>query len=117
MANEQNLKPFNKGYDVRRGSKPKGSKHVSTYIQEILQDVEIEYTYNGKIVKSFPVEAIIKTALIKAINGDLKAAEMLFKYGYGPAREEVTQEKLVVVTRVHRNWAKEKGLDETKDKH
>ena len=107
MANEENLKPFNKGYDVRRGSKPKGSKHVSTYIRELLEDIEIDYTYNGKNVRGTPLEAIIKAGIIKAIKGDLRAAEMLIKYGYGPPKEEMTQEKLVVVTRVHRNWAKE----------
>jgi len=116
MANEQNLKPFKKGYDVRRGSKPKGSKHVSTYIRELLEDVEITYTFNGKNVTNFPIEAIIKSAMIKAINGDLRATELLIKYGYGPAKEEVTQEKIVVVTRAHR-YMKEKVLDDNENKH
>jgi hypothetical protein len=104
MANEQNLKPFNKGYDVRRGSKPKGSKHVSTYIRELLEDIEIDYTYNGKNVRGTPLEAIIKATIIKGIQGDLKSVEMLLKYGYGPAKEEMTHEKIVIITRAHRSW-------------
>jgi hypothetical protein len=111
MANEQNLKPFNKGFDVRRGKKPKGSKHVSTYIRELLEDIEIDYTYNGKNVRGTPIEAIIKATIIKAIQGDLKAAEILIKNGYAPIKEEAVQEKIVVVTRAHsyRNHPREDG--------
>ncbi len=102
MANEQNLKPFNKGYDVRRGSKPKGSKHVSSYIREFLEDVEIKYTLLGIEVEGTPIEAIVKGTIIKAIQGDQKAVEMLFKYGYGSEHTKQIEEKKLIIE--HRRY-------------
>ncbi len=105
MANEQNLKPFRNGYDVRRGSKPKGSRHVSSYIKEFLEGVEIKYTLMGTEVEGTPIEAIIKGTIIKAIQGDLKASEMLFKYGYGPSDHTLLEEqkKLIIIHRRYKS--------------
>ncbi len=88
MAGIDNLKPFQPGPDPRRGSKPKGSKHLSTHIQEMLNDDSFS-TYltdakdGWKEYKGAPIKAIVKTAMIKAIQGDVKAADWLAKYGYG----------------------------------
>jgi hypothetical protein len=88
MANTSNLKPFNKGYDSRRGAKPKGSKHLSTWIQELMTDDGFEATIldakNGFTnYKGAPIKAVIQVAIIKAVDNDAKAREWLAKYGYG----------------------------------
>jgi hypothetical protein len=101
MANSQNLKPFVKGFDIRRGRKPKGSKHVSTHIRSLLEDIEISYNFNGSEVKGTPIDAIIKFMMINAINGDMRAVDLLFKYGYGLPKEMESNEQIVVVTRAH----------------
>jgi len=88
VANNENLKPFKPGYDPRRGSKPKGAIHISTHIQNMLNDDEFSMWLNdpreGFVeYKGAPMKAIIKTALIKAAGGDKDAREWLAKYGYG----------------------------------
>lgn len=88
MAGISNLKPFKPGYDSRRGVKPKGAKHLSTYIKEALEDEEFEVwlTHPTKGIvefKGMPIKAIIMTAVQRAVNGDDKAREWLAKYAYG----------------------------------
>ena len=84
MANANNLKPFKKGYDPRRGYKPKGTKHLSTHIQAMLHDenftMELE---DGTLFKGAHIAAILTVAAQKAIAGDLRAIGLLAKYGYG----------------------------------
>jgi hypothetical protein len=88
MANEANLKPFNRGYDSRRGRKPRGSKHLSTWIKELLNDEKFEANIlDAKIglieYKGAPVKAVVTVAITQAINGEPKAREWLARYGYG----------------------------------
>lgn len=92
MANNpraaENLKPFTGGDDPRRGVKPKGTKHLSTWIQEMLNDESFELFLTDKregFVKweGAPVKAIVRTALIHAANGDKKWADWLANNGYG----------------------------------
>lgn len=87
MANESNLKPFKKGHDERRGSKPKGTRHISTWIQEMSQDesfqVYLQHPTKGYVeFKGAPLKAIIQTALHKAAAGDKDAREWLAKHGW-----------------------------------
>lgn len=85
MANPQNLKPFTGADDPRRmNGKPKGTKHLSTYIQEALIDPDFELKLkDGTILKEMPMKAIIKTAIAKSVSGDTRAMEWLAKHGYG----------------------------------
>lgn len=91
MANPQNLKPFNKGADPRRGSKPKGSKHLSTWIQELLNDEGFEIgmldSNRGYILyKGAPIKAIVGVAIQRALNDPkdgIKWATWLATFGYG----------------------------------
>ena len=89
MANEQNLKPFTGADDPRRGHKKKGTKHLSTIIQELANDIDwdkttlknkdelkVKYGKNG-------FKAVAYVALTKAMTGDTKAMEWLAKHGYG----------------------------------
>lgn len=70
------------------GPKP-GYKHISTWIQELLNDEEFEYTAiagtggNRLTFKGAPLKAIVGVAVHKAIGGDPKWAEWLAKHGYG----------------------------------
>lgn len=88
MANEQNLKPFKEGDDPRRGSKPKGAIHIATRIQNMLNDPEfttqlVDKDGNLHDFKGNPAEAIIKTAILKAMSGDRGWADWLSKTAYG----------------------------------
>jgi hypothetical protein len=100
--NQQNLKPFKPGFDPRRGSKPKGSKHVSTYIKELLEDDTAINSVDGKRYKGAPIKAIIQAAITKATGGDIRSAEFLVKYGYGPPVEDIEPQQLIITTRKHR---------------
>jgi hypothetical protein len=85
MANEQNLKPFTGADDPRRmNGKPKGTVHLSTHIQNMLNDPEFELKLkDGSLLKGAPIIAIIKTAVAKSVSGDTRAMEWLAKHGYG----------------------------------
>jgi hypothetical protein len=84
MANEQNLIPAKKGEVRNPKGKPKGTLHISTHIKQMLEDENFEMTLkDGTIFKGRPMQAIIKTAVIKAAEGDMRAFDMLGKYGYG----------------------------------
>lgn len=88
MANDENLKPPTHDEAVERGRKgglaKKGSKHLSTYIQEALTDENFELKLkDGSILKEMPIKAIIKTAVAKSVSGDTRAMEWLAKHGYG----------------------------------
>ena len=69
---------------ARGGRNKKGSKHLSTYIQEALTDENFELKLkDGTILKEMPIKAIIKTAVAKSVSGDTRAMEWLAKHGYG----------------------------------
>lgn len=91
MAKEDNLIPFKPGHDPRRGKKPKGAKHLSTHIQDMLNDPNFEAmildSKEGFVkYKGTPIEAIIAVAIQKALFDKEKGqqwAEWLAKHGYG----------------------------------
>jgi len=79
---------FQPGQSGNPAGKPKGAKHLSTWIQDMLNDEEFE-TYLQHPTKGYvpfkgaPIKAIVQTAQQKAVAGDDKAREWLAKYGYG----------------------------------
>lgn len=86
--NTSGLTPFQPGQSGNPAGKPKGAKHLSTRIQEMLNDDEFTANMVGSDGKSIqfkgqPMEAIVRTAMLKAMSGDKKWAEWLAKYGYG----------------------------------
>lgn len=88
MANDENLKPPTHEQAVERGRKgglaKKGSKHLSSYIQDALTDENFELKLkDGSILREMPIKAIIKTAVAKSVSGDTRAMEWLAKHGYG----------------------------------
>lgn len=75
---------FKPGQSGNPDGKPKGTKHLSTYIQEALTDENFELKLkDGTILKEMPIKAIIKTAVAKSVSGDTRAMEWLAKHGYG----------------------------------
>lgn len=94
MANEQNLIPAKKGEVRNPNGKPKGTKHISTWIQEMLNDPDFELKLkDGTILKGAPLAAIIKTAVAKAVSGDMRAFDILGKYGFGTKLDLTTNGK------------------------
>lgn len=72
------------GQSGNPAGKPKGAKHLSTHIQEMLNDPDFELKMKtGEILKGRPIEAIMKTAIAKGISGNVQWAEWLAKHGYG----------------------------------
>lgn len=64
--------------------RPKGSKNLSQHIENMLNDPDFELKLrDGSMIKGAPIGAIIKAAIVKAIAGDMRAFDMLAKYGYG----------------------------------
>jgi hypothetical protein len=87
------LKPFTGKNDPRNGRKPKGSKHLTTWIQELLEDDDFEAdlldSKQGLInFKGAPIKAIVSVVRHKAVNGDLKAVDLLMKYGWSQKIEQ-----------------------------
>lgn len=83
-----NLKPWRSGQSGNPAGRPRGSKNLSTHIRELLEDETFEARLIDpkiglKEYKGQAVTAIIQVAITKAVNGDLKAADWLAKYGYG----------------------------------
>ena len=79
---------FKPGQSGNPNGRPKGAISLSTRIQNMLNDENFE-TYlpdardGFKHFKGAPAQAIIQTAMIKAMQGDTKSADWLAKYGYG----------------------------------
>lgn len=89
------------GQSGNPAGKPKGTKHLSTYIQEALTDENFELKLkDGTILKEMPIKAIIKTAVAKSVSGDTRAMEWLAKHGYGEKLNlEVTDTRKDILSR------------------
>lgn len=75
---------FKPGQSGNPDGKPKGTVHLSTHIQNALNDENFELKLkDGSILKEMPIKAIIKTAIAKSVSGDTRAMEWLAKHGYG----------------------------------
>lgn len=86
--NMSGLKNWQPGQSGNAGRKTTGRKHISTLIQKLMMDPEFTATIKSKggtrlEFKGMPAEAIIKTAMIKAMSGDVKWAEWIAKHGWG----------------------------------
>lgn len=105
MSNPPEGKKFTSENAAEMGAKggrnKKGSKHLSTYIQEALTDPNFELKLkDGTILKEMPIKAIIKTAVAKSVSGDTRAMEWLAKHGYGEKLNlEVTDTRKDILSR------------------
>ena len=89
MANEQNLIPAKKGEIRNPNGKPKGTRHLSTIIRNIMEDIdwsktnlknkdEVQAKYGTK-----GWDALTYVAVTKAMAGDPQAMKWLAENGYG----------------------------------
>lgn len=96
-----NLKPWQPGQSGNPAGRPKGSRNLKTVIQDMLTDPNVckELSEWNDLNAETPLEAIIYALFSKAVDGDLKAADILFKYGYGTAsfEEEYTHPPVALV--------------------
>lgn len=61
-----------------------GHKHLSTTIQEMLEDGTFEdKLHDGRKLKGKPSRLIVRAMIKLAVQGNVKAADWLAKYGYG----------------------------------
>jgi hypothetical protein len=85
MANLQNLKPFTGIDDPRRqNGRPKGSKNLATVVRE-LENEDFDWSKipsKRKNLSGSPWQAIVYTAIAKALKGDIRAMEWLRQSGY-----------------------------------
>ncbi|PPG60275.1 hypothetical protein C5C57_05595 [Rathayibacter sp. AY1C5] len=77
-----------KGQVLNPKGRPKGSKSLSTLIQQMMMDENFETLLpdpqtGWKEFRGAPARAIVTAAMLRAVQGDLKAADWLAKYGYG----------------------------------
>ncbi len=77
-----NLKSWQKGTSGNPNGRPKGSRNVKNIIRDLLTD---ENSYSKLPITApegiqTPLEAIIYALMIKSINGDVRASDVLLKY-------------------------------------
>lgn len=86
------LTQWQPGVSGNPDGKPKGTKHLSTWIRELMEDESFGQRVKGKCkVDGAPIQAIVSTLILKAIAGDMKAFDLLGKYGWG-TRLDVTSD-------------------------
>ena len=81
---KQNLKPWQKGVSGNPTGRKAGTRNIKTVIQELLYDPDL-YNKLPLVTASTadtPLEAIIIAITGKALNGDIKATELLLRYGF-----------------------------------
>lgn len=108
MANEQNLTSIQKGQVLNPNGRPRGSKNISTYIRELLEDESFEATLldskQGVVqYKGAPIKAIIHVAIQRSLHDDKnghKWADWLGKYGYGMMLKLQEEDKTVKVVHI-----------------
>jgi|GEM_PF-1303931 len=75
---------FKPGQSGNPSGKPKGTVHLSTMIQSMLNDKGFTpATVDTKQLGKSPMRIIIAVGINKAIDGDIKWADWLAKHGYG----------------------------------
>lgn len=100
------LKPtqWKPGQSGNPQGKTPGIKHLSSIIQNVLCDEDkiVRLIKQARGVEDFegtPAEAIVNVVMLKALNGDLKAAEWLAKYGWGsPSSSQKYNQQLLIET-------------------
>lgn len=76
---------FKPGESGNPSGVPKGTKQISTWINQLLNDEKFVTTIRDgleiKEYKGAPIQAIVQAHIRLALNGDVRAADMLFKHG------------------------------------
>lgn len=88
MANEENLKPFEKGNNANPNGRPKGSKNRSTIIKELLEFASSQKNVlTGEQETLTQEQAITLAMLVKAGKGDVNAYKALMDSCYGAPKQ------------------------------
>lgn len=75
---------FKPGQSGNPAGKPKGARHLSSVIQELMDDDDFELKLkDGKTLKGRPSRKLTEVMYGMAVSGNVKAAEWLAKHGYG----------------------------------
>ncbi len=80
--NSRNLQSWQPGTSGNPKGRPKGSRNVKNIIRDLLTD---ENSYSKLPISApegtqTPLEAIVYTLIVKSINGDVRASDVLLKY-------------------------------------
>ena len=88
MAFPHDGKKFQPGQSGNPNGKPKGSRHLSSVIQELMDNDDFELKLkDGKTLKGRPSKKLVEVMYGLAVSGNTKAADWLAKYGYGQKME------------------------------
>lgn len=79
---DNNLQSWQPGISGNPKGRPKGSRNVKKVIQDMLGDPGVydQLPKNLPRGTETPLEAILCTLMIKAMQGDIRAADVLLKY-------------------------------------
>lgn len=118
-GNPQNLKPWKPGESGNPRGLPKGTVHLSTWIQNLMHDESFEaiLQYNKTTAvkyKGAPIKAIIVVAMMRAVGGDERWADWLAKNGYGNKLIIGTEDPAEAVLR-KMGLLKEEAIDARQD--
>lgn len=77
-----NLTPWQAGVSGNPNGRPKGSRNIKNVIIELLEDPDVYDKLPNKQpdTTKTPIEAIVHTLLSKALDGDVRAADVLLKH-------------------------------------
>jgi len=88
MANEENLKHFNKGESGNPNGRPKGSRNRSTIVKELLEFASSQKNVlTGEQETLTQEQAITLAMLLKAGKGDVNAYKALMDSCYGAPKQ------------------------------
>lgn len=77
-----NLSSWKPGVSGNPNGRPKGSRNLKTVIRELLQDENLYQKLSSDTTRGAytPLEAIVSALMIKAMAGDVRAADVLLKH-------------------------------------
>lgn len=91
--NARHLRPIKPGEVRNPTGRPKGSVSLSTRIREMMNDENFVFKNNkGEVIlEGKPMDVIVSQAMLRASKGDMRAFDMLGKYGFG-SKVDVTSD-------------------------
>lgn len=86
------------GSSGNKMGKPKGRLNISTHVRKLLENDRVVYGLgHGIEYGGTPLEAILRAMLVRAIQGDTRACELILKYAYGNKIEVTEPHKVMPI--------------------